>query len=405
MLAISPSTFFASQTDARDITLMSYNILLPNAAAGWWVYKYYAPEQQEYSTWEYRKQLFVSQFAHNTDLICLQECAEESYREDLDFLLDRYDLLCHKRANIAMVTGWKREKFSLIAEHHENRCLVSVLREVSGLHIAVVNCHLSAGRHPRERFQQLHQALDRVRKEKNKQPLDLIILAGDCNASPNGTAVQRFLEDGVIETRFREDRYPHVQITSTDKEHSLGRFVDCYREIRDGASMWARNSTVLMVDEKGRWQRRFIEAMEELFSIYTQSSHMSVEEMERWIVECNQGLRGSEYRNALERMTEKGLSKEDFIEIHKTEVLEGKQWAVYNFLAQHNIALGVPKPLIGKYQLDQVWLRSSVYECTGVVPPISMENKQKMEQGDFPPNKWHPSDHFPLYVRFSKRVF
>jgi len=132
---------------------------------------------------------------------------------------------------------------------------------------------------------------------------------------------------------------------------------------------------------------------------------MTTEEVERWICEINLELRGSEYQMALESMVEGRLMRSDFIDIYLKEVEAGKHWAVYNDLLRVGIELREPKPLIGKYALDQIWLRSNRFECTGVVPPISSDARTRIENGDFPPNTWHPSDHFPLMVRFSPKLW
>ena len=130
---------------------------------------------------------------------------------------------------------------------------------------------------------------------------------------------------------------------------------------------------------------------------------MNLKQVERWIFDINQGLRGSEYSAAMEKLTDEGLSRSAFIEIYINEVLSGKHWAVYNDFVRKGISLSPPKPLIIKFALDQVWYRSHQYECSGVVPPMSVEVQAKIESGDFVPNAWHPSDHFPLMVRFSPR--
>ncbi len=403
MFVISPAEL---NRNPEDISLMSYNILLPNSEQGWWVYKYYHPDTPlEERLWASRKALLQRQISVSIDLFTFQECASATYEEDLDFLVNTHELLCHKRARIAMVTAWKMERFELLAEYHLNRTLVVVLREQSGLLVCLVNCHLSAGRHPKERFQQVAKAIKQVGKLKKRFALDMVLFGGDFNSSSEGTAVLRFLEDGIVEPRFRETRYPTVEITSKVKEHWMGRFREVYRHVTDSTTMWVRNSADSMIHWKKRTPRpQFIDALNRLFERYaSDSQYMTIEETEHWVREINLELRGSEYRNALEAMSEQGLSRSAFVEVYLKEVEAGKHWAVFNDLLRVGIALPKPKPFIGKYALDQVWLRSNRYECTGVVPPLSQEAKSKIEGGDFPPNRWHPSDHFPLMVRLSPK--
>lgn len=387
---------------------MSYNILLPNSEQGWWVYKYYHPEVPLVErTWEARKKLLESQISTDIDLFTFQECALETYASDLDFLSETHTLLCHRRARIAMVTAWKTDRFELLADYHLNRTLVVVLREQTGKLICLVNCHLSAGRHPKERFQQMAKALKQVGKLKARFALDMVVLSGDFNSSSEGTAVLRFLEDGIVEPRFRESMYPQVEITSKVKEHFMGRFQEVYRHVTDATTLWARNSGASMVNYKSQKPRpAFLEALAQLFANYASDpDYMTTAELEQWIQDINFGLRGSEYRSALEKLSDGNLSKQAFIELYLEEVKVGKHWAVYNDLLRLGISLPEPRPLIGKYALDQIWLRSNQFECTGVVPPLSAEAKQRIEAGDFPPNRWHPSDHFPLMVRFSPRMW
>ena len=394
--------------DVDDISLMSYNILLPNSQAGWWVYKYYHPSiPLKHRTWEARKKLLAAQIPRTVDVFTFQECAVETYIDDLDFLSETHALLCHKRARIAMVTAWKKDRFELVAEYHLNRTLVVVLKESTGLNLCIVNCHLSAGRNPKERFQQIVKAVQQVEKLKNRFTFDMVVFSGDFNSSSAGTAVLRFLEDGIVEPRFRESSYPRVEITSKIKEHRLGGFREVYRHVTDATTMWSRNSGASMISFRKRTPRpEFLKALGSLFEQYaSHDEYMTVEDVERWICEINLELRGSEYLNALDKMVAGKLMKADFVEVYLMEVEAGKHWAVYNDLVRVGIELRTPKPFIGKYALDQIWLRSNRFECTGVVPPISGEAKKRIEEGDFPPNLWHPSDHFPLMVRFSPKIW
>ena len=405
MFVISPNKLNARPD---DISLMSYNILLPNSEQGWWVYKYYHPDVPiEERTWEARKKLLKAQISTTVDLFTFQECALETYQSDLDFLTGTHSLLCHKRARIAMVTAWKTDRFELLTDYHLNRTLVSVLRERTGVLLCVVNCHLSAGRHPKERFQQICKAMKQVEKLKNRFALDLIVFSGDFNSSSEGTAVLRFLEDGIVEPRFREQFYPVVEITSKIKEHRVGRFEEVYRHITDATTMWVRNSGASMLHPRKRTPlNSFIKALDSLFDAYTSNGEvLNQSEVEQWIRDINLELRGSEYRMAMELMVDGCLQRSDFHEVYLSEVKSGKHWAVYNDFLRKKVSIPKPRPYIARYALDQIWMRSTKYECTGVVPPLSADAKKRIEAGDFPPNLWHPSDHFPLMVRFSPRLW
>lgn len=372
------------------------------------MYKYYHPDTPiEERTWAARKKLLVQQIPTTVDLCTFQECALATYETDLDFLTDTHTLLCHKRARIAMVTAWKTNRFELLADYHLNRTLVSVLRESTGVLVCVVNCHLSAGRHPKERFQQIVKAMQQVEKLKNRFQFDLIVFSGDFNSSSEGTAVLRYLEDGFVEPRFREAYYPRTEITSKIKEHRVGRFEEVYRHVTDATTMWVRNSGACMIHQKKRRPlKSFLDALDRLFDGYSASGEqLNLEEVEQWIRDINGDLRGSEYRKALELMEDGTLTREAFLELYLAEVNAGKHWAVFNDLLRKGIDLPKPRPYVARYALDQIWIRSNKYECSGVVPPISQQAKERIEKGDFPPNSWHPSDHFPLLVRLSPKLW
>lgn len=48
-----------------SLSVLSYNVLLPNSIDGWWNYKMYNPplEKQYISTWEYRQSLLKERIA------------------------------------------------------------------------------------------------------------------------------------------------------------------------------------------------------------------------------------------------------------------------------------------------------------------------------------------------------
>jgi hypothetical protein len=57
---IAPSTL-PSLSDVGGVSVLSYNVLLPNSVDGWWNYKMYLPpltkETKYMSDWDYRKKL------------------------------------------------------------------------------------------------------------------------------------------------------------------------------------------------------------------------------------------------------------------------------------------------------------------------------------------------------------
>ena len=386
-----------------DITLMSYNVLQPNSLQGWWVEKYYNPkESSAYWQWPYRKQLLQDQLLNsNADILALQEAAPDSFEEDFDFLHDQYDGLCHQKARICCATFWRKDRFTLVTEQHRDRCLITILKEKNGPLIAIANCHLSAGMKPRRRFQQIHAACDRLYKESLKAPIDLFVLAGDFNEQAEETGVWKLLSQGTVEADFREERYPEREITSRKKYQHVGIFVDCYEECRED-TMWVRNAWQIIFDN-GTWRASFLKALDSLYCCFGQGEYLSKHQVESWIIAINGDLRGSEYEKAMALTTDQGLSRADFIQIHQQEILEGKHWAVHHYLLRFDIVLEKPHPSLRSFCLDRIWMRSERYQCTKVYSPLSDVQQSRIQAGEFPPNAWHPSDHFPLMARFSLR--
>ena len=243
-------------------------------------------------------------------------------------------------------------------------------------------------------------------KVKNRYELDLIVFSGDFNSSSEGTAVLRFLEDGIVEPRFRESYYPTVMITSKIKEHRLGRFEEVYRHVTDPTTMWVRNSGACMIHQRKRTPlKSFIAGLDKLFESYsTNGESLSLAEVERWIRDINGGLRGSEYRMAIELMEDDQLDKSLIFDLYLAEVNAGKHWAVYNDLLRQGIELPKPRPYVARYALDQIWLRSNRYECTGVVPPLSKQAKERIERG-ISSKFLAPIRSFSLMVRFSPKLW
>ena len=66
------------------LSVLSYNVLLPNSQDGWWNYKMYlpplAPPDEHIATWEYRKSLLRERIGLiDADVVCLQEVSPLSF--------------------------------------------------------------------------------------------------------------------------------------------------------------------------------------------------------------------------------------------------------------------------------------------------------------------------------------
>ena len=72
----------------NGFSLISLNVLLPNSIDGWWLYKYYPPGVPDAAmAWPARAALLESFLLRaDPDIVCLQECAAESFESDFSFL-------------------------------------------------------------------------------------------------------------------------------------------------------------------------------------------------------------------------------------------------------------------------------------------------------------------------------
>ena len=72
----------------HHLSILSYNILIPNHPQSWWVCKYYHPHiPMSQRQWPTRQALLLQQLIHaNSDLICLQEVNHQHFESDFEAL-------------------------------------------------------------------------------------------------------------------------------------------------------------------------------------------------------------------------------------------------------------------------------------------------------------------------------
>jgi mRNA deadenylase 3'-5' endonuclease subunit Ccr4 len=403
----TPAIVFKCKRDgSEEILVCSYNVLLPNHSS-WWVFKYYeAKDRAKYSSWEYRKQLLKAQFADiNADLLAVQETSPETFEQDFDFLLEDYEGISHRRSRIACAMFWRKGRFEALAVRQRDRSIITILRDQNQRIIAFVSCHLNAGQRPRRRFQQLFAISQQLKKEQSRYDIDLFVLAGDFNATGNHTAVHELLTKGSVEPNFREDLYPDVEISSNLKEQEIGVFHDVYASIGEYPTMEVLNARERILDwEKQALQPAYREALESIFEQFAENGLIRQEGVEAWSMRINKGLRGGEYREAAALVEEDALTLDAFIAIHKEEALKGKAWSLYADLQEFGISLPQCGSLSNRFVLDKIWYHSENYICTQARQPISIEAQERIDQGDYAPNRWHPSDHFPLLTLFKPKI-
>jgi hypothetical protein len=104
-------------TSIQSVSVLSYNVLIPNSGDGWWCYKYYgAHTPHEATCWAARSALLREQLLlANADIVMLQETAPESFASDWAFLTEEgeYDCTMHCKGRMRPATFWKRSKFAL----------------------------------------------------------------------------------------------------------------------------------------------------------------------------------------------------------------------------------------------------------------------------------------------------
>jgi hypothetical protein len=68
--------------DTNELSIVSWNQLLPSSVDGWWLYKQYCPlTPQDKRTWAFRRELFEARLLNDDkpDVIALQEASERSH--------------------------------------------------------------------------------------------------------------------------------------------------------------------------------------------------------------------------------------------------------------------------------------------------------------------------------------
>ena len=294
-------------TTASSFSLISLNVLLPNSHDGWWIYKYYPPSvAAAETTWSARSRLLEELLLiADADIICLQECCAASFESDFSFLQRAgYAASLLGKGRMRPATLWKTSRFALCdaagapappppetpphetttdaegpaAVGHDGggaadaeECERAALPATRGAAVTqgdrtlittlqllgedgsprgtpplfVVNCHLTAGQEARRRLSQVHDALDRVRKQRAKalpkghDPRAPCVVCGDFN-SQGSTAVRELLLRGEVLPSFRESGDPTERdqagtaLTSKPKRQGVGAFTDVYERVEGG---------------------------------------------------------------------------------------------------------------------------------------------------------------------------
>jgi endonuclease/exonuclease/phosphatase family metal-dependent hydrolase len=450
MVVVSPKLFTAPATlpsVSDQLSVLSYNVLLPNSSDGWWNYKMYSHsnslEIDKISTWDYRRELIKNKIKTiDPDVVCVQEVSPVSFEEDFAFMEELgYDgVEMFKRGRFRPATFWRSSKCKLAHPPvHKDRTLLTAFHldlpdDHQHKHQVwhVLNCHLQAGPQGPRRVRQIDEGVSAsfklAKKLKEKDPRSpLLVVCGDFNGSSECGAV-RYLEDGSVDSTFIEDGEP---VASREKKCPLNK------PMLDVISMVDRPEppTLVVAELISQMVKDSSSAYEEpefnddmisrLTTCYvkyaTQSDSdeigvdgkvMCRKDVEKWLLDINKALgRGSEFRCAAKEMgwteppQEEGTDKKDrppivlpedgiltltgFLNVYTGELRGGKFWGI----AYDCKVMGVPLPDKGCFEarFDRMYcsdrlVPSAIVDTISTVPC---------------PNENEPSDHLPVAASFA----
>jgi endonuclease/exonuclease/phosphatase family metal-dependent hydrolase len=422
----------------EQLSVMTYNVLLPNSMDGWWTYKMYSPNvDPEVSSWQYRRNLLKGRIAEiNADVVCLQEISPASFEDDFKFMwedlgYDGYEMF--KKGRFRPVTFWKTSHCRLASPPvHKDRSLITAFQKVKNNnndndnkppYWYVTNCHLQAGQQGPRRVRQIHEAIKgvvtlakKLKEDKPETNLRLVV-CGDFNGGAEAGAI-RFLEDGYVDSTLQEDGEP---VTSSRKDLPL------YNPLLDVSTavtsrpppptlVVAELMSSLMDDPSYENPILSNDMKERLGRIYNtlatgEGGQMSKSDVEQWLIRINKELgRGDEYRNAAIQMgyvdpnpddpwevrkqrvelPEDGiLTLEGFVQVYQKELSGGKFWGI----AYDMEILGDPLPDVGLFvsRYDRIYYNGQHIQPVAVLDTTA----------DKPcPNEKEASDHLPVAASF-----
>jgi mRNA deadenylase 3'-5' endonuclease subunit Ccr4 len=168
--SVKASSNYDDAPDNPEFSILSWNILLPNSQDNWWNHKMYSQwVPMDKRKWPHRQGLIRERLLlSEADIICIQEADGDTFEDDFAFMKEAgYQHCLHKKFRFRCATFFKSDKFVLERDAHKDRTLVTALRCGNRV-LNVVNCHLSGGAAPQRRLNQVHEALEQIRKWKTK---------------------------------------------------------------------------------------------------------------------------------------------------------------------------------------------------------------------------------------------
>ena len=391
------------------ISLISYNVLLPNSSDGWWVFKYYDQSTpNEARTWAHRQALLSTRLlGEMADIVCIQEASGDSFQADFSFMRQAgYSAVIHRKYRLRPATFWREDAFSCIHERHRDKVLITVLRSRHAPEkvVSVLNCHLIAAPDPARRFRQIFDALDQLRKDLNRLSIPLaeaaVVVCGDFNAAPGGSATHHLLSGGTVDAAFREPRWPDRSLSSKPRRHVFSAFSEVYLQTLGTAPVTLIGSRLVgLLTEDGQPSPALLQAVAAMFTRFAREPDRMVwSEVEDWLVRINRAPdRGSKHHKARTIVAERGeqwLSLVDFTGLYLSELSEGKYWSVLHDLQVCEVAPDGERALYTA-SLDRIY--ASGLEVVAAWDPLTEVQRSALLGGGLGlPDAWHPSDHLPI---------
>lgn len=445
------------------LSVLSYNVLLPNSQDGWWNYKMYLPPlspEEDFSTWEYRKSLLRERIGLvDADVVCIQEVSPISFEDDFAFMTDDlgYDgVEMFRKGRFRPATFWKKDRVELATPpQHKDRTLLTTFRmagdnakETNDDFWHVLNCHLQAGKQGGRRVRQMVEGVATAFKcsknklsEKDPENLKLVV-CGDFNGGQECGAVE-YLEKGIIGPDFREDG---EQVSSKDKILPIPPMLDVVsaESIDRGgnpppATLVVPELISLMIDEgtaenafiNPQFSKDVLDRLERIYSRFAtvtksavstdQSTQMQMgkADVERWLAIINlQVGRGTEFRNAAKFMgwvdpTLKNEESNDKSKKAERPPIVIPDDGILSF--DDFVAIYLDELNQGKFwgiawdiaQLGEPLPVDGVFQarydrmyCSPSLMPVAVLDTISDEAC---PNKSEPSDHLPVCATFVKR--
>ena len=397
-----------------QLSVLSYNILVPNREQGWWVFKAYDHDlPMQARAWPHRRALLLAQLlASRADVICLQETLQDGFQEDLAPLRDAgYELLQHRKQLMRPATLWRSARLAFVQARHCDRSLVTTLRCLQTQRlIHLVNAHLSGGPAPAQRVRQLEDALLAAQRDARAAGVDpaqaAVIICGDLNATPDEVGVHRFLSCGLVEPSLREPGADEP-ITHRPRRHPFGPLREVYAlaygpDARP-ATFAPRALAARLWDAQTQAPSAELErALRAIFQDMAGGPRMDARGVARWLsaIQGHPQTRSGESARAaarLEASGPQGFEAQSFVALYAELLGQSRAWwSVAHDLAACGHPLDPAPSGRAWATLDHLYV-SAAFEPLAVRAPLSAAALARLEREDAAlPNAWHPSDHLPI---------